>query len=391
MLNRRILRAKAMQAVYSYHLCKDANYEVAIERIKTSFLPDLSALEKQDTEKLNKDRDVAIGLFEQQFKDKDALKQINAEITPKMKQAVIDAVNFYHNQNQKDRENIGKGMVINAEKLMERSLSLLQLLIELADFAEKEAKERHKRQIIPAPIFEHEQKLFKNKTIEKVRNHNKFTREVLDRKIYWDIEHIRTWYKVLQKDEKYIAYQQLPAATAFQDAEFAIYLLRDFILKNDLIESYFSEIDYNWQEDKVTVRSMALKTLKSIHEQGNEGEIVQLSTNWDEDKDFFKQLFQLTLQHEEEIRPLIASKSENWDISRITAVDLALLLMALSEMIYFPSIPVKVTINEFLEIAKDYGTPKSKDFLNGLLDVLSQELEKEGKIMKTGRGLLDNK
>lgn len=391
MLNRRILRAKAMQAIYSYHLCKDANYEVAIEKIKTSFLPDLTAAEKQDIEKLNKDRDAAIHLFEQQFKDKAILNPNNGEITPRIRQSVVDAVNFYHHQNQKDRENIGKSMVVHAEKLLERSLSLLQLLIDFADFAEKEAKERHKRQIIPTPIFEHEQKLFKNKTIEKVRNHHKFAKEILDRKIYWDVENIRTWYKLLQKDEKYVTYQQLPAATAFQDAEFAIYLLRDFILKNEIIESHLAEIDYNWQEDKVTVRSMALKTLKNIHEQENEGEIVQLSVNWEEDKEFFKQLYQLSLQHEDEIRPLIANKSENWDISRITAVDLALLLMALCEMIYFPSIPIKVTINEILEIAKDYGTPKSKDFLNGLLDVLSRELEKEGKIVKTGRGLLDNK
>ena len=104
-----------------------------------------------------------------------------------------------------------------------------------------------------------------------------------------------------------------------------------------------------------------------------------------------KDIYDYTVDNEEEYEGIISNKSKNWEIDRVALTDKIILEMAVAEMINFPSIPIKVTINEYIELSKLYSTPKSKQFVNGILDVLSEELKKEGKIKKSGRGLLDNK
>ena len=103
-----------------------------------------------------------------------------------------------------------------------------------------------------------------------------------------------------------------------------------------------------------------------------------------------EKLFVFTISNGDSLKPLIAEKANNWDISRIALIDMIIIKMAITEMIQFPSIPIKVTINEFIEISKRYSTPKSKQFINGILDVLANQLSSNGTIRKSGRGLIDN-
>ena len=120
-------------------------------------------------------------------------------------------------------------------------------------------------------------------------------------------------------------------------------------------------------------------------------ELQELSYNWEDDKSFFVKLYENTNQVEPRYEALIAKKTKNWEIDRIAITDKIILDMAIAEMINFQSIPVKVTINEYIEVAKKYSTPKSKLFINGVLDVIAEELKSNGDIKKSGRGLIDNK
>ncbi|EMR02237.1 transcription antitermination factor NusB [Cesiribacter andamanensis] len=120
-------------------------------------------------------------------------------------------------------------------------------------------------------------------------------------------------------------------------------------------------------------------------------ELAVLSVNWEDDREFFVDLYRLSLANEQQYEELISTKSKNWDVERLALTDKIIMMMALCEMINFASIPVKVTINEYIELSKRYSTPKSKIFVNGLLDVLSAELQEKGIIRKSGRGLIDNK
>jgi N utilization substance protein B len=170
-------------------------------------------------------------------------------------------------------------------------------------------------------------------------------------------------------------------------------LLKKIIFKNEVVLSFFSEKDLNWTENKAIVRSLAAKVLKNAtsSEVPIDEILPEIAINWEEDKEFFENIFNFTIENAMESKALIAEKTKNWDIERLAFTDKVIISMALAEMIHFPSIPVKVTINEYIDISKTYSTPKSKQFVNGLLDVLSKELMDQGKIRKSGRGLLDNK
>ena len=141
------------------------------------------------------------------------------------------------------------------------------------------------------------------------------------------------------------------------------------------------------------VRSLASKVLKNAAnlQEENESEMPEIAMNWDEDKEFFQNIFNFTIENDAASKALITQKTKNWDIERLAFTDKVIISMAIAEMKNFPSIPVKVSINEYIDISKTYSTPKSKQFVNGLLDVMSKELTESGEIRKSGRGLLDNK
>ena len=133
-----------------------------------------------------------------------------------------------------------------------------------------------------------------------------------------------------------------------------------------------------------------LKNVKD-HYDSSEEVLPEIAINWEDDKEFFQNIFNLTVENDEINKELISKRTQNWDIERVAQTDKIIISMALTEMKNFPSIPVKVSINEYIDISKTYSTPKSKQFVNGLLDVLSKELTESGEIRKSGRGLLDNK
>jgi N utilization substance protein B len=117
--------------------------------------------------------------------------------------------------------------------------------------------------------------------------------------------------------------------------------------------------------------------------------LQKLALQWEDDKSFFEDLFEFTLESDKDLNRWVNDQTKNWDSDRLAMTDLILLKMAVAEMIKFPSIPVKVSINEYIELAKNYSTPKSGPFINGILDEISIRLTSEKIIQKSGRGLID--
>ena len=113
--------------------------------------------------------------------------------------------------------------------------------------------------------------------------------------------------------------------------------------------------------------------------------------DWEDDREFIKTLFANTVNLEPEYKELIAKNTKNWEVDRLPLTDRVILEMAIAELISFPGIPVKVSINEYIELTKEYSTPNSRQFINGILDVISKELKNAGSLRKSGRGLIDNK
>ena len=160
-----------------------------------------------------------------------------------------------------------------------------------------------------------------------------------------------------------------------------------------MILSYFEEKDIYWQENKAIARSLVSRSIRDLEADSipKEFTLPDFSNNWEEDKGFFEKIFKSAVDNDQEYSDIIAAKTKNWEVDRLAITDQIILKMAIAEMLNFQSIPVKVTINEYIELSKNYSTPKSKQFINGILDVISVELKTTGLLKKSGRGLMDNK
>jgi N utilization substance protein B len=394
MLNRRILRVKAFQNLYAYEQCKGSNLNLARDYIKAAFLPDLNSMEVQDKVALTKESQEAVTLFDQNLESKDILKASDA--SARVKKTVLEALKQYHNANEKDHQFMLKNMVISAERIPQLYLSAIELLRFFGKHVEKEV-EKKKRFSVNTPIgFVNELNLANNKVLNLLGESEIYMAALTRNNVNLDdLElEIKEWFRdYIKTSDIYLAYLNIENPTLEQDLEAADNILKKIIFKNEVILNYFSEKDLNWTEDKSVVRSLASKVLKNTAnlDQESDGQMPEIAINWDEDKEFFENIFNFTIQNDAESKALISQKTKNWDIDRLAYTDKIIISMALAEMRNFPSIPVKVSINEYIDISKTYSTPKSKQFVNGLLDVISKELTERGDIRKSGRGLLDNK
>ena len=201
---------------------------------------------------------------------------------------------------------------------------------------------------------------------------------------------IKVWYKSLLKNDEIIKYNNLIKSDFKNDLKIFTYICLKFIFKNEEINKHFLEKDLFWDEDKLIVKSMIKKSLISLNSiKLDKFAIADLSNDLSDDKFFANNLFKGVLDGNKTFDILISDNCQNWDLERISTIDRILLKMGIYEFLYFHDIPIKVTINEYIDIAKKYSTPKSKNFINGVLDILSKKMV--DKINKTGKGLIDNK
>ena len=205
-------------------------------------------------------------------------------------------------------------------------------------------------------------------------------------------EKIRNWYNVLLQEEFYKNYVTIENPKFEEDFDFLQNLIVKFLFKNNDIQKSFEEENIFWNEDFLIIKSMIKKTLKTLNSSNfNTFATASLSEDIKDDIKFACSLFDCVIDNSTEYDGHISKYAKNWDIERISLMDRTILRMGIGEMVNFSNIPVKVSINECIDIAKNYSSPKSGKFINGLLDVISLNLLKEKKIIKTGKGLIDNK
>lgn len=160
---------------------------------------------------------------------------------------------------------------------------------------------------------------------------------------------------------------------------------RDFLANNDDLQQHYESLNMHWSDDLDAAQMMVVQTMQNARK--NRPLLVPLIKN-EEDFDFAKELFLHTLRHAEEWQERMAKKAKQWDYERMAPVDRSIVQMALSEVMAFPQIPVKVSIDEAIELAKQYGSPKAAAFVNGILDAVVGDLKADGRVQKLGRGLI---
>ncbi|CAN5408560.1 transcription antitermination factor NusB [soil metagenome] len=214
-----------------------------------------------------------------------------------------------------------------------------------------------------------------------------FKERVVNYKCSWqnDQDLVRKIFLDMKKSEEY---KKFMTAEASQEKEFLLQVIRMFIEKSEAMQSALQERSIYWGEDLSFCCHLMIKTVKEFYDRGKL-EFPSLYKDEKDDKEFVKLLFEKTILNNHDFETSISAKTKNWDVERIAMMDILLMKMALAEMMTFESIPVKVSINEYIDISKEYSTPKSKLFINGIIDKLASDYKAEGKIIKTGRGLVE--
>ncbi|GAB2860163.1 transcription antitermination protein NusB [Hymenobacter ruber] len=397
MLNRRLLRIKVMQSLYSYHQAVGADLMLAQDRIAAAFEPDLTAKEAPDRRKLEGQRK----LSEAQLRD-----WYRTGITPEktddkaVDKAVTDAINSFQNQVKKDADFYGGQLLVGAESIHDQYLHLLNLPAALLGVIEEEQSREERRRLGPREDALDATRLHRNKAIAKLMANEQLQSQTIRRKLAWEgteeIEALRAAWEEMKADETVLAYLNgkdinQPEMDYDTDLEILRHIYKDFVFKGEALPRQLESDDLNWEENRPIVRNLVLKTLKMLPFTAEPTqELMNLSANWADDREFAETLYKQTLIEDDKMEKLIAGSVQNWDVERVALLDKIILKMALTEMQLFRGIPVKVTINEYIEISKLYSTPKSKQFVNGILDKLATDLAASGDIRKSGRGLLDN-
>ena len=282
---------------------------------------------------------------------------------------------------------------------LERQKIRLQDEIELANKILLETRNTKKVSLTNVETVEQKLRLRQNliNTLDREteilnRESAKLQKDIDNMKIQWRTEAafsvISQLYKDIKVSDEYKNYMNSGADSFNEDKNFLVTIFRNFVVNNELLHEVLEDSSIFWNDDLDIVALSAIKTLESIgdNDAGFEA-LVPLFKDEDDEK-FAKTLFRNTILKQDECEKLIKGQTKNWDIDRLAKTDVILMNMAIIEALDFPSIPVKVTMNEYIEISKFYSTPKSKGFINGILDKIFSQLKADGKINKTGRGLI---
>ncbi len=222
--------------------------------------------------------------------------------------------------------------------------------------------------------------------IAALRTSEVFKETVKKKKLSWQKDHdlVKNTFLAIKKSAAYKEYINNGGSAK----EFLLEAVKKHILESTAFRHTIEEINSFWFEDLDFVCHMMLRSIKTFFDQ-KKLELFGTYKDEEEDKQFVRELFHQTILHNTEYEKAITEKTKNWELDRIALMDIILMKMALAELMTFPSIPVKVSINEYIDISKDFSTPKSNHFINGIIDKLAADFKQNGKIVKTGRGLIE--
>ena len=289
-------------------------------------------------------------------------------------------------------DNQEKFLVASIENMYTLYLLLLSLLVEIHEFEKDQFTKSKKKYLETASdAYPDKEKFIKNKLLHQLASNQLLKDEIAKRKLknwYLNDKYVKLIHKELIESDAFKKYMLSTESSYEADKAIVLSLFKNIIAPNDKIYDYFEDNQLTWLDDLPLVNTFLLKLLKKAKESAKASYFLPPLLKDKEDMLFAKQLFTKTLLKNEALEKEIEGKTPNWDKDRIADIDAILLKMAICELLNFSSIPERVTINEFLEIAKEYSTPKSSIFINGILDKLVKEYKAENRLNKVGRGLL---
>lgn len=304
---------------------------------------------------------------------------------------VMQSIYALHQKNSDDIEKEEKFLLHSIDSIQDLYLTMLSSLIEIRKKEIVFLEASSKKHLATPEEKNPNRKFVDNAVLQLLEESNSLSIALEKRKINnWSLDdtYILILLNEIKQSTLYQKYMLNKKSSFEEDKEFVVEMFAELIAPNEKLYEYLEDNKLTWVDDIPVVNTQILKQLKQISEK-DEFRVTKLYKD-QEDQEFVSLLFKKTTLNEVELAKEYIDKTPNWDAERIAELDTIILKMAICEFLKFPSIPVKVTINEYLEIAKEYSTPKSSIFINGILDNLIKEFQTENKIKKTGRGLIQN-
>jgi N utilization substance protein B len=267
---------------------------------------------------------------------------------------------------------------------------LLLLVLDIADSAEEKIENALRKKMPTEEDLNPKKKFVDNRLILQLRNNTAFNRYISASKLSWvNYPHIpRQLYNKMISWNVYTDYMKSPETAYQEDKKFIIRLITEFFPDSEDLLNCLEEQSIYWNDDMEYVLIMIEKTIRKFKsDSGEKTPLMPLFKNED-DKDFVEKLFRKAVLHTKKCSGLIDENTTNWEVERIALMDILVMQLAITEVLEFPEIPVKVTLNEYIEIAKYYCTSKSSTFVNGILDNIVKDIRKQGLVNKFGRGLV---
>lgn len=297
----------------------------------------------------------------------------------------------FHQSKNKNFQAEEKFLLKSMQEMYDLFLLQLKLIIEIKAYSERYLEKSQRKHLATSEEIDPNMKFVNNTVIQILENNNELNDLLESRKItHWnrDGEYVALLWEEIMKSGAYEEYMNTRESSFKEDKEFVIRLLRDFIAPNEKLYDYLEDSKLTWLDDLPLVNTAILKFLNKLKESSPQDAKLPKLFKSSDDEEFAVHLLRKVHVNDEELAGEMLGKTPNWDKERIAEIDTILIKMAICEFLHFSSIPVKVTINEYLEIAKEYSTPKSSIFINGVLDKLSKEYHEEKRLNKMGRGLM---
>lgn len=303
---------------------------------------------------------------------------------------ILQIVFSYYYSGGKTLDKSEKELFFSVNKFYDLYHQLLRLMVELRKYAEHRIEIAASKKAPTHQDLNPNRKFVDNKVIRQLEHNESLNRYLSAKKIGWsnDQDFIKKFYNHMIETETYQNYMESEENSYNDDKSLIIRIYTDLLADFDLLFQLLEEQSIYWNDEVELVISYIVQTLEAFDESEPGGKELFPLFRKEEDRDFTKQLLRKTILTFNDYDDLIKEHSKNWDLERIAFMDIVIMKMAITEMIYFPSIPTKVSLDEYIEIAKYYSTEKSNVFINGVLDKVIEHLRSENKIQKQGRGLI---
>ncbi len=304
---------------------------------------------------------------------------------------VMQSIYAMHQNGSDNFEKEEKFLFFSIDSIQDLYLTMISSLMEIC---KKEAEFLHKsslKHLVTAAERNPNKKFINNAVFEILAENNSLSIAIETRKIdswYLNGDYIVLLLNAVKASQYYIDYMSNAKQSFEEDKQLIVDLFTHVIVPNEKLYEHLEDDKLTWIDDIPLVNTLIIKQLKALKPIMDDNFRVPKVYKDTEDKDYAKDLFRKTVLNEKQLGQQFADKTPNWDSDRIAELDTIILKMAICELLKFPSIPVKVTLNEYLELAKEYSTPKSSVFINGILDNLVKEMTANKTLLKTGRGLM---